>query len=187
MKSKSSQERHSACSSPERQRPETMDPQDAAKPAKCTPAQREAMRRYRERNEDDLRAKARERMARYRAREENDGYKEQARAAHRRYRERNASLIANNQQVRRAQKYINAHGIEAWAVAYDKRKAKAAGSLDNCSPPSPPLDAEPDSTSFWHNPELNNFLDNHDPTTAPDYVPKPGEERYFQRGKWRWY
>ncbi|KAJ6487275.1 hypothetical protein C8R47DRAFT_1072324 [Mycena vitilis] len=34
--------------------------------------------------------------------------------------------------------------------------------------------------------QVNDWLDNCDPTTAPDYVPKPGEQPYFQRGKRRW-
>ncbi|KAJ6450458.1 hypothetical protein C8R47DRAFT_1072435 [Mycena vitilis] len=35
--------------------------------------------------------------------------------------------------------------------------------------------------------KINEWLDTCDPTTAPDYVPKPGERPYFQRGKKRWY
>ncbi|KAJ7667885.1 hypothetical protein DFH06DRAFT_1126576 [Mycena polygramma] len=167
--------------------------------ARCSPAQLAAMRAYRAKNQETLRAKARERMARRRqAALEGDSaqeYRARARAASQRHRERNADVLANNQRVRRAEKFIDTHGMAAWTAAYDKRYIKQHGleawtALLNKSAQQEPgscTDELPSTSPDDPDHELHDFLDNHDPTTRPDYVPKPGERRYFQRGQYRWY
>ncbi|KAJ7635988.1 hypothetical protein DFH06DRAFT_1139072 [Mycena polygramma] len=166
---------------------------------RCTPAQLAAMRAYRERNKEQLQARARERMARRREllmggdRDSQEQFKAQARAASQRHRERHADLLANNQRVRRAENFIKKFGMDAWSAAYDERYIKEHGQESWIARftervAEPITDAEISATSP-HDPdyELHDFLDNRDPTTRPDYVPKPGERRYFQRGKYRWY
>ncbi|KAJ6472930.1 hypothetical protein C8R47DRAFT_1067218 [Mycena vitilis] len=166
---------------------------------RCSPAQLAAMRTYRDKNQETLRAKARERMARRReATLEGDSaqeYRARARAASQRHRERNADVLANNQRVRRAEKFINTHGMAAWTAAYDKRYIKQHGleawtallSKSAQQEPASCTDELPSTSPDDPDHELHDFLDNHDPTTRPDYVPNPGERRYFQRGKYRWY
>ncbi|KAJ7027742.1 hypothetical protein C8F04DRAFT_1266691 [Mycena alexandri] len=121
-----------------------------ASSSKCTPAQLQAMRAYRERyqrlcrpaallnfnrNTEQLRAKARERMARcgrfIQLKEgetaDTDQYRARARASSQRHRERYRDALANAQRVRRARKYIKDHGFNEWARRYDKKYIAAHG------------------------------------------------------------
>jgi hypothetical protein len=95
-------------------------------------------------------------------------------------------MLARNARSTRADKYTEIHSFDAWSAAYIKRRGPTdstddAPPTDTEAPSNPtPADDDPDA-------ELHNFLDNRDPTIHLDYIPKPGEQRYFQRGHWRWY
>ncbi|KAJ7858429.1 hypothetical protein B0H13DRAFT_1901812 [Mycena leptocephala] len=157
----------------------------------CTVPQVKAMRAYRARNPEVLKAKARERMASRRRQRLIDDptaradYQARSRASSQRYRNLNRATLACNSRSRRADKYIDTHGFEAWAAAFVKRNPPTEDppTVESLSPQhSEPASADDDPDA-----ELHDFLDNRDPTTHPDYVPKAGEQRYFQRGQWRWY
>ncbi|KAJ7015992.1 hypothetical protein C8F04DRAFT_1203936 [Mycena alexandri] len=116
---------------------------------KVSDPQRAASSRYRERNKDDLRRKARERMAKRRAELKNSeeawaAYTAKAREDSARYRSAHAETLAQNQAAYRAKR--------------PRHPAPAP------APQSAPYDDH-----------LNYFLDYLDPTIAPDYVPKPGQ------------
>jgi hypothetical protein len=96
---------------------------------------------------------------------------------------RNRAVLAQNSRSRRADKYIDTHGFDAWAAAYVKRRPPTQDPSPTEGPSCPHTDPAADDPDA----ELHDFLDNRDPTTHPDYIPKPGEQRYFQRGQWRWY
>jgi hypothetical protein len=53
-----------------------------------------------------------------------------------------------------------------------------------CAAPDVPEDKE---TLEDYETRIHYWLDHLDPTTAPDYVPTPGQKPFFQRGKQRWY
>ncbi|KAJ7763863.1 hypothetical protein B0H16DRAFT_1718501 [Mycena metata] len=168
---------------------------------KVSDAQRAASSRYRERNKAELQRKARERMAKRRARLKQSGdawaaYTEKAREESARYRQKHAEDLALNQCARRAKATIAKRGFAAWHEGYLKRHPPAP-QVQGEDLPEWPSDSEqgndaepvippppPDSASYEE--RLNFFLDYQDPTTAPDYVPKPGQEPFFQRGKRRW-
>ncbi|KAK7057366.1 hypothetical protein R3P38DRAFT_3168889 [Favolaschia claudopus] len=191
---------------------------------RSTIAQLQAANRYREKNKDILRAKARERMARRRARladnsEEKSQYRERARSASARHRVKNAGRLASRQADRRALAYIKENGVESWLQSKHppppRRKLVGSGSGDNDSssestssssssedegegtsaPAQPMKKRQPvkkrgvrkKGAQMSYEEEMNYFLDHHDPTTAADYVPQPGQTQFFQRGKWRWY
>ncbi|KAJ7019274.1 hypothetical protein C8F04DRAFT_1276466 [Mycena alexandri] len=157
-------------------------------------AQRAYTSRYRERNKAELQRKARERMAKRRARLKTSEEEE---------------TLAQNEQARRAKAHIQKHGLTAWFDSYEKRHPRPPPPAPEQELPEWPgsesdSDAEedaptdivaspsgvaippppPDSASYEE--QMNYFLDYRDPTTAPDYVPKPGQQPYFQRGKRRW-
>ncbi|KAJ7026232.1 hypothetical protein C8F04DRAFT_1268408 [Mycena alexandri] len=173
--------------------------------AKPSDAQRAAGSRYRERNKDDLRRKARERMARRRAelKTSEDAWAEytaRARKDAARYRAQHAAELAEKPAG-----LSQPRGFDAWHASYLKRhptlsqpaqdedlpewpssdseRAASPEATDPAIPaiPPPPLESAP------YEDHLNYFLDYLDPTVAPDYVPKRGEEPYFQRGKQRWH
>ncbi|KAJ7018307.1 hypothetical protein C8F04DRAFT_1277834 [Mycena alexandri] len=177
--------------------------------AKASDAQRAASSRYRERNKAALQKKARERMARRRAElkksdEAWEAYTVKARADAARYRAQNAKQLADNQRIYRGRLSIAKRGFSAWHDNYLKRhppppqpaqdeelpewpssdsERAATPSLDDDGAsviPPPPPDSAP------YEDQLNYFLDYLDPTTAPGYVPKPGQKPFFQRGKQRW-
>ncbi|KAJ7721196.1 hypothetical protein DFH07DRAFT_972378 [Mycena maculata] len=162
-----------------------MPTRGSAESRTCSAVQLRAMHAYRDRNADNLRAKARERMARRRQRAKDTGElgecQARACAASRHFRERNGAQLAEVQRACRAYKFIEKHGL----AAYEARNATP--------PPEAPSPEETETSSSAvsvtgeYDAEMLDFLDNHDPTTHPDYIPKPGEQRFFQRGKWRWY
>ncbi|KAJ7161808.1 hypothetical protein C8R43DRAFT_1123527 [Mycena crocata] len=119
------------------------------------------------------------------------------------------------QRQYRARQHIKKHGYDAWYASYIKRQpaetppesratsqqpestsqqrptSRTPSEQPDSRSASPPRETEIDTTglseSEKYQAQINAWLDNDDPTTAPDYVPKPGQERFFQRGKWRWY
>ncbi|KAJ6453224.1 hypothetical protein C8R47DRAFT_1083523 [Mycena vitilis] len=176
-------------------------------------AQCDAEARYRDKNAEELRRKARERMARRRARlcqseEAVAQRREQARAHSARFRAEHGPELRRKARQRRAKVSIAKIGYDSWFEGYRRR-----------NPLDPDIDAEVDHSDLDHPPDpdpdlvvtppepepepariervrdryidyqskINEWLDTCDPTTAPDYVPKPGERPYFQRGKKRWY
>ncbi|KAJ7262688.1 hypothetical protein B0H12DRAFT_1069146 [Mycena haematopus] len=196
----------------------------AEKKSKSTQAQREASARYRQRNQTELKQKARDRMARRRAQlaqmpDQHAEYKERAREACARYRERHRGHLASRQVDRRAmyvlyaffavrdpncdRAFIQKHGYDAWLKrrpsheddetlepepepepeqAGEPEPEQAGEPTPDLSNPDVAIEADPRDPDA----ELNYWLDHLDPTTAPDYVPKPGERPYFRRGKRRW-
>ncbi|KAJ7015978.1 hypothetical protein C8F04DRAFT_1283409 [Mycena alexandri] len=168
---------------------------------KTSQAQRAATSRYRERNKAELQRKARERMANHRAKlkQSKDGwaaYAAKAREDAARYRALNAEALAMNQAARRAKRSIAKQGFAAWHDSYMKRhpcppqpeedlpewpSSSDESDTDRDAIPPPP----PESASYEEH--LNYFLDYKDPTTVPGYVPKPGQQPFFQRGKERWH
>ncbi|KAJ7840707.1 hypothetical protein B0H14DRAFT_2587295 [Mycena olivaceomarginata] len=89
-------------------------------------SKREAQARYRARNQEDLRRKAREGMARLRAQlQQSETNTSQARKTAReeaaRYRSKNRALLAQKALVRRARNAIDRMGYEQWAAKYKKR------------------------------------------------------------------
>ncbi|KAJ7020588.1 hypothetical protein C8F04DRAFT_1196497 [Mycena alexandri] len=175
---------------------------------KTSAAQRAASSRYRERNKAELQRKARERMARRRARlKESDetwsAYTAKARENAARYRAQHAEELAESQRVYRGRRSIAKHGLAAWHRHYLKRHPPPPQPAEeeelpewpesSDSEPEPSLDAggsptipPPPPESAPYEDHLNYFLDHLDPTTASDYVPKPGQQPFFQRGKTHW-
>ncbi|KAJ7750613.1 hypothetical protein B0H16DRAFT_1724542 [Mycena metata] len=186
----------------------------AMKP-KVSDAQRAASSRYRERNKAELQRKARQRMATRRAElKMNDeawaAYRAKAREDGARFRGRHAPDLALNQVTYRSSKSIAKIGHEAWWKGYLRRHPRPPPVQEEDLPEWPsdsdserdslpaPSDSEGDAQddtpklpprppeSAPYEEGLNYFLDYEDPSTAPDYVPKPGQQPYFQRGKRRW-
>ncbi|KAJ7770676.1 hypothetical protein B0H16DRAFT_1715333 [Mycena metata] len=163
--------------------------------------------RYRERNKLELQRKARERMAKRRAELKKSeeawaAYTAKAREDSARYRSIHAETLAQNQAAYRAKRHIAKKGFGAWHDDYLKRHPRPPQPSEEEELPEWPSDSEtdgalPDDTgapaipppppeSAPYDDQLNYFLDYLDPTIAPDYVPKPGQSPYFQRGKRRW-
>ncbi|KAJ7702511.1 hypothetical protein B0H16DRAFT_1483205 [Mycena metata] len=179
---------------------------------KVSDAQRAASSRYRERNKAELQRKARQRMATRRAElKMNDEawavYRATAREDGARFRARHAPDLALNQVTYRSSKSIAKIGHEAWWKGYLKRHPRPPPVQEEDLPDWPsdsdsehdPLpepsdsegDAQDDDTpklpprppeSAPYEECLNHFLDYEDPTTAPNYVPKPGQQPFFQLG-----
>ncbi|KAJ7052985.1 hypothetical protein C8F01DRAFT_1090068 [Mycena amicta] len=94
-------------------------------------ARRAASARYREKNKEEVRAKARERMARRRAetasdRESAEESRRQARERSRLYRERHAAEIAERKREARARAFIQRHGTDAWVSREAQRHVRRA-------------------------------------------------------------
>ncbi|KAJ7045339.1 hypothetical protein C8F04DRAFT_1248758 [Mycena alexandri] len=167
------------------------------------------------RNKTELQRKARERMARRRAElKKSDeawaSYRAKAQEDAARYRAQHAEDLALNQCSYRSRKSIAKIGFKAWHEGYLKRHPIVPREEEEDLPEWPsdsdsehgPLPGDSNSERDAHDdtrdvpprpPDsapyedlLNYFLDYEDPTTAPDYVPKPGEQPFFQRGKRRW-
>ncbi|KAJ7153783.1 hypothetical protein C8R46DRAFT_1228073 [Mycena filopes] len=165
---------------------------------KTSDAQRASSSRYRERNKEELRRKARERMAKRRAKlkeseEAWSAYTAKAREESARYRKLNARDLALNQATRRAKSSMEKHGFKAWHAGYLKRHPRPPQVEEDLPewPEGEPRQAAPDRpppppASASYEEELNYFLDYLDPTMAPDYVPQAGEKPFFQRSKTRW-
>ncbi|KAJ6517938.1 hypothetical protein C8R47DRAFT_1205035 [Mycena vitilis] len=151
-------------------------------------------------NAEELRRKARERMARRRqmmrqSHEAQADYQAKAREHSAHFRAEHGPELRLKARQRRAKASIAKIGYDAWFEKYRER-----------NPIHPDTGAEPEAepeAEAHHDPEperiqrvrdrfidhqekINHWLDNCDPTTAPDYIPKPGERPYFQRGKRRW-
>ncbi|KAJ7202953.1 hypothetical protein B0H12DRAFT_1243931 [Mycena haematopus] len=166
---------------------------------KISEAQKAASARYRQKNKEMLREKGPQRMARCRAQvtenaEELERYRERARAADARYRERHRGRLASKQVDRRAMAYVKKHGFALWLEREGREETAAHLELAPESDPNPnPVPAATFDQQFdnlpgsTHDEKWNYWLDHCDPTTAPDYIPKPGEEPYLQRGKRRWF
>ncbi|KAJ7038839.1 hypothetical protein C8F04DRAFT_1179504 [Mycena alexandri] len=175
--------------------------------SKNNDAQRAATSRYRERNKAELQLKARQRMAKRRAELKKSeeawaAYTARARQDNARYRESNREKLAENERVRRGRRCIDKRGFEAWHKAYLKRHPPPPPAPQEDLPEWPESsdseherETDPDASdipppppeSASYNEQLNYFLDHLDPTTKPGYVPKPGQEPYFRRGKQRWH
>ncbi|KAJ7765191.1 hypothetical protein B0H16DRAFT_1454371 [Mycena metata] len=174
---------------------------------KVSDPQRAASSRYRERNKVELQRKARERMAKRRAELKKSeetwaAYTAKAREDSARYRSLNAETLALNQAAYRAKRSIAKHGFNAWHENYLKRHLRPPQPADEEELPEWPSDSDSDDAlpidtsapaipppppdSAPYDDHCNYFLDYLDPTTAPDYVPKPGQQPFFQRGKKRW-
>ncbi|KAJ7025059.1 hypothetical protein C8F04DRAFT_1269666 [Mycena alexandri] len=177
---------------------------------KVSDAQRAASSRYRERNKAELRRKARERMAKRRlelrkSEEAWSSYSAKAREDSARYRALHAEELAANQASYRAKLSIAKRGFSAWHDGYLKRHPRQPrpededlpewpssesdspdGPNDDGAPAIPPRIPPPPPDSAPYEEQMNYFLDYLDPTTAPGYVPKPGQEPFFRRGKMRW-
>ncbi|KAJ7019769.1 hypothetical protein C8F04DRAFT_1275912 [Mycena alexandri] len=180
-------------------------------------SQRASTSRYRERNKAELRRKAQERMARHRALlKESEAdfalYKDRARQYNARYRESHRSALAEREQDRRLDASIkNQHYENKNYAAWMRRHLKQARAARRSPAPAeelpewpesddPPENDEPEDDeddgaeipppppeSASYDEHMNYFLDYLDPTIAADYVPKPGQKPFFQRGKTRWY
>ncbi|KAJ7018736.1 hypothetical protein C8F04DRAFT_1277259 [Mycena alexandri] len=179
-------------------------PIKAPKMGKTSDAQRAATSRYRERNKSELQRKARERMAKRRAELKKSeetwaAYTAKAREDAARYRSANAEALALGQAARRAKRSIEKRGFAAWHDSYLKRHPARPPVPEEDLPEWPESTSEsetetdapatippPPPESANYEDHLNYFLDYLDPTTAPDYVPKPGQQPFFQRGKQRW-
>ncbi|KAJ7025852.1 hypothetical protein C8F04DRAFT_1268836 [Mycena alexandri] len=155
------------------------------------------------RNKAELQRKARERMAARRVvlKQSEEGwaaYSAKAREQSARYRKQNAEALALGQRARRAKATIAKHGFAAWHDGYMKRHPREPQVEQEELPEWPESDPEadpedepkgippPPPESASYDERMNYFLDYQDPTTNPDYVPKPGQEPYFRRGKRRW-
>ncbi|KAJ7911145.1 hypothetical protein B0H13DRAFT_2328586 [Mycena leptocephala] len=96
-------------------------------------ARRQASARYREKNLEEERDKARERMARHRARvkgqdELAEEFRARARAASRTFRAKNAKNLAHRQRIIRMEAYGKKHGHRAWLERQqlqEERRAEA--------------------------------------------------------------
>ncbi|KAJ7825525.1 hypothetical protein B0H13DRAFT_2374919 [Mycena leptocephala] len=99
--------------------------------ASTTITRRRASAKYRARNEEELREKARERMARLRARRQVEPdlvekARSSARAASRKYREKHAACLAHRQRILRMEAYERKHGHRAWLQRYEKLEVQRA-------------------------------------------------------------
>ncbi|KAJ6467020.1 hypothetical protein C8R45DRAFT_939005 [Mycena sanguinolenta] len=138
--------------------------------------------------------------------------KQWAREACARYRGRHASRLASQQADRHAMAFIKRHGTTKWMERRDRNRPRAPSSQPpHKQRPAPDCDSDSDSSEDSLSPsesksdtdarpkrrpdpstlrtaeERDNYwLDYCDPSMAPDYVPKIGEELYFPRGKQRW-
>ncbi|KAJ7699816.1 hypothetical protein B0H16DRAFT_1484090 [Mycena metata] len=141
------------------------------------------------RNKLELQRKARERMAKRRAELKKS---DEAWAAYTAKAREDAARTA-----RWAKLSIAKLGFTAWHEGYLRRHPRQPHVLEEDLPEWPESsDSETDAStanipppppaSAGYEAEVNYFLDYLDPTTAPDYMPKPGEQPYFQRGKRRW-
>ncbi|KAJ7659046.1 hypothetical protein DFH06DRAFT_1194940 [Mycena polygramma] len=91
---------------------------------KSSISKREAQARYRERNKEELRRKAREAMARRRAQrspEESIAHRAAAREDSARYRTEHRAALAERALVYRARKSIAKIGYAAWVAKYQER------------------------------------------------------------------
>ncbi|KAJ7638023.1 hypothetical protein DFH06DRAFT_1138666 [Mycena polygramma] len=117
-------------------------------------ARRESQARYRERNREELRRKARESMARLRAElspHDLAQYKITAREDNTRYRADNRVLLAHRAVVRRARKSIAKIGYDAWAAKYQKRTKRAipfAIQMENILDTSPGVESRSPTPSL---------------------------------------
>ncbi|KAJ7911688.1 hypothetical protein B0H13DRAFT_1875526 [Mycena leptocephala] len=161
----------------------------------CSDAQLQALARYHEKNRDELLRKARERM------ELQEEYQSKARKDSARFREAHGAILRLKAVVRRDKASIAKIGYDKWYDGYRKRHPSPlptplpddVPSPDDpqpepteppCTAPDVPEDRE---TLEDYETRINHWLDHLDPTTAPDYVPSPGQKLFFQRGKQRWY
>ncbi|KAJ7038450.1 hypothetical protein C8F04DRAFT_1256034 [Mycena alexandri] len=152
-------------------------------------------------NKLELRQKVRERMAKHRAQLKAlektwAAYTAKAHEDAARYRAQHAEELALNQAAYRARKSIDKRGFAAWHDAYVKRHPPPPPPTEEL--PEWPSDSEDEHTSTSavipppppesapYDDHFNSFLDYKDPTTVPNYVPKPGQQPYFQRGKRHW-
>ncbi|KAJ7738291.1 hypothetical protein B0H14DRAFT_3516067 [Mycena olivaceomarginata] len=112
-------------------------------------ARRQASARYRQKNLDEEREKARERMARYASlamlrekafRQEGRGaaFFERAREASRKHREKNAAALAHRQRILRLEAYDRKHGHHAWLERHNLCEERRAAAQE-----APPSDDEP--------------------------------------------
>ncbi|KAK7013940.1 hypothetical protein R3P38DRAFT_3206518 [Favolaschia claudopus] len=146
--------------------------------------------------------------------EEKSQYQQRARTASARYRLKNGGHLASRQTDRRALKYIKEHGVQAWLDRTQPPPARRKIAEDDPGAGNETGDSATTSSSedegrgagsstpqrlkekvvqeervvqMSYEEGMNHFLDHCDLTTASDYVPLPGQTRFFQRGKWRWY
>ncbi|KAJ6514837.1 hypothetical protein C8R47DRAFT_1063623 [Mycena vitilis] len=167
---------------------------------KPSDAQRESHERYRERNAEELRRKARERMARRRAMlrvstEAQAEYGAKALEYSARFRAEHGPELRHKARQRRAKVSIAKIGYDAWFAGYRERHPLQPDTeeAETHHDPEPDVDPEPERIDrvrdryIDHQAKINDWLDHCDPTTAANYIPKPGEQPYFQRGQRRWY
>ncbi|KAJ7243427.1 hypothetical protein B0H12DRAFT_1074017 [Mycena haematopus] len=172
------------------------------------PAQREASARYRQRNQTELKQKARDRMARCLT------SMRSTKSVHAKPALGTVNNIGDISRVGRwtvapfrdpncDRAFIQKHGYDAWLKrrpsheddetlepepepepeqAGEPEPEQAGEPTPDLSDPDVAIEADPRDPDA----ELNYWLDHLDPTTAPDYVPKPGERPYFRWGKRRW-
>ncbi|KAJ7036052.1 hypothetical protein C8F04DRAFT_1258425 [Mycena alexandri] len=180
----------------------------------CSQAQLEALARYRTKNKPELQRKARERMARRRAKlraspELDAQYKATAREDSARYRAAHGAALAVKQRERRSKRSIAKIGYDKWLEGFKRRcptppsesETPLSSSAEPSTPPAPPpgpptvLDLDDDKEAHrvkrlaacvTYEDEVNYWLDYCDPTIAPDYIPKPGQTPFWQRGCRRW-
>ncbi|KAJ7851882.1 hypothetical protein B0H13DRAFT_2359791 [Mycena leptocephala] len=140
-------------------------------------AQLQALARYRDKHRDELLRKAHEHSARFC--------------------ESHGTILHPKAVVRWDKAFIAKIGYDKWYKGYRKRHPSP---LPNdiplpddpqpepteppCTTPDVPEDRE---TLEDYETRIHYWLDHLDPTTAPDYVPTPGQKPFFQRGKQRWY
>ncbi|KAJ7352107.1 hypothetical protein DFH08DRAFT_805388 [Mycena albidolilacea] len=98
-------------------------------------ARQQASARYRQKNLDEEREKARERMARLREkvlRQEGRGaaFFERAREASRKHREKNAAALAHRQRILRLKAYDRKHGHHAWLERHNLREERRAAAQE---------------------------------------------------------
>ncbi|KAJ7701697.1 hypothetical protein B0H16DRAFT_1483383 [Mycena metata] len=141
-------------------------------------AQHAATLRYRERNKSELQRKARERMAKRRTqlKKSSEAWRSIAKRGFKEWHE--GYLKRHPIQPRPAEE----EELPEWPSSDSERGESPNDPDDGGAPAIPP----PPPESAPYDDHLNYFLDYQDPTTAADYVPKPGQQPYFQRGKRRW-
>ncbi|KAJ7310127.1 hypothetical protein DFH08DRAFT_974481 [Mycena albidolilacea] len=116
-------------------------------------ARRQAQARYRQKNLEEEREKARERMARYRERisEQEDvhaAFLERARQASRKHRAKNSEALALRQRIIRLETFDKKHGPHAWLKRQNLleercAEAQAEGQVDEPQVPQEEL------TGWW--------------------------------------
>ncbi|KAJ7895836.1 hypothetical protein B0H13DRAFT_2338609 [Mycena leptocephala] len=96
-------------------------------------ARRQASARYRQKNLEEERDKARERMARHRERmretansDLTEGFRARARAASRTFREKHAKNLAHRQRIIRMEAYGKKHGHHAWLERHQLLEQRCA-------------------------------------------------------------